>query len=444
MSKRIAGMAICCPGLQDRTQTRSTARGSLAIHSQAQLLPSSLIKVGPSLLASSLRQGSATFTPSRTGLASLLIQFGHRNQLVNTVWAQKSAEKFSENFVKGKPGNVELLAPITQEELLLRSLRVQPGLKFRPLLSKEDQAARKMLVDYVLGVRPAPEGYKVAQHLLDRPNQLLDMSRYLNPMYTRILDMISILHQGLPSVNKDFQWRYNSKSSRYYQHISSNIRLVTGPYNFRKGYQLTPHVANLLEYSIFVNQTASQVIGKEAALAIVDKIEVLAHTTYLQGDAVQLAQDWTAKTRKALEDFAHMLSSKIVADIHGPLSQQTGLRTITAGSSKGKEKAKEEDKESKDDGTGYNSADSEELDNKEALANDCGPDMTPPQNLLEDLNVLVAQLEDKHKSTMRWVNGVPEPFGLDIGGLLQQQTLKKVWKEAHRLDYWRKNSCNKL
>lgn len=54
------------------------------------------------------------------------------------------------------------------------------------------------------------------------------------------------------------------------------------------------------------------------------------------------------------------------------------------------------DKESDDDGTGYNSAKLEELDKEESLVDAHVFDVALLQNLLEDLNVLVVQLEGKH------------------------------------------------
>lgn len=66
------------------------------------------------------------------------------------------------------------------------------------------------------------------------------------------------------------------------------------------------------------------------------------YLSFLQGDLVQPAQDWTIRTRKALKDFAAKLLPKIIANKHGPLSQQTGLKmTRAANSKKGKGKAKE-------------------------------------------------------------------------------------------------------
>lgn len=83
------------------------------------------------------------------------------------------------------------------------------------------------------------------------------MSKYLDPTFARILDVISVLRQGLPSIDKTFRFRYDSTSSKYYQHTSNHIRLVSGAYYFAKNTRFTTHVADLLEYSIFVYQTAS-------------------------------------------------------------------------------------------------------------------------------------------------------------------------------------------
>lgn len=172
---------------------------------------------------------------------------------------------------------------------------------------------------YVIGVGPAPDGYEVSPHLLNRIDQPLNMTRYLDPTYACILDVISILKQGLPSVDKDFRLQYDSRSAKYYQHTSNNIRLVSGTYNMAKGSWLTAHVAGLIEYLIFIYQTALQVIGKEEALALVDRIKELVHTAFLEGESLQPAQESPAEV---LEDFAVKLSLKIMADVCGPLSQQ--------------------------------------------------------------------------------------------------------------------------
>lgn len=105
--------------------------------------PASQPALAQSLVPSNLATGK------RCQLHFLKDQLG---RFVDTNWAQSSVEKFSEHFLKGKPKNAKLLAPISKEELLSCSLWTQPGLQFIPLLSKEDRTTKEQLLRYVLGV----------------------------------------------------------------------------------------------------------------------------------------------------------------------------------------------------------------------------------------------------------------------------------------------------
>lgn len=243
---------------------------------------------------------------------------------LDMTWGSAVTAAFSENFQNGKLKGLKLLDPISKVALLLSSLQSQPGLRFRPLLLNGDQAAREELIQYVIGLGAAPTGYEVSQHLLERPSQPLEMSMYLDPTYICTLDILCILRSGLPSVNKTFRLRYNSGSSKFYQHRTDNIRLVSPVYNMAKGKDLTVHIADVMEYSIFLYHTALQVLGNNATFTLLDRISDLLHAAYEEGHTNQLDSSSPAK---AFEDFAVILSPKVIAEVHPGLSQHAVVET---------------------------------------------------------------------------------------------------------------------
>lgn len=169
---------------------------------------------------------------------------------VDTNWAQRAVVCFSDrNWEKE-----QLKEHISADDLLIKSLPAQPGMKFVPLLAEKSGAAREDLLHYILGVGPAPQGYDVAQHLLDRPYPDLDMTRFLDPIFVRVKDIHSVLHQRLPSVDKSITLRHDFVLGEWYQHCLGNIRLTTQAYNIAKGAHLTPLAADYIEEALFLSK----------------------------------------------------------------------------------------------------------------------------------------------------------------------------------------------
>lgn len=200
-------------------------------------------------------------------------------------WAKKITS------FNGKRKQRRHMDPMTADEVLVESFQKQLGLRFRPLLSKADVATRQELVHFVLGVEPAPQGFEVGEHLLIRPQQPLNMSRFFDPAVVRAHDLYAILLQGLPSIDKNFAARYNFEESKWYYHRKDNVRLTSAAYTYAKGVFLTSHVGDDLEYPTFLLQTGSQVVE---TLALIDKIGERVHASYLTGESSQAS--WLGNT----------------------------------------------------------------------------------------------------------------------------------------------------
>ena len=334
-----------------------------------------------------------------------------------------------------------------------------------PLISKEDNASREVLVHYFLGAGPSPrQEYEVDQHLLARPPHAWDMTKYLNPTFVRAKDVKSVLHQRLPSVDKLFNLRHSSQG--WYQYQLDDIRLTTTSANQGKFSFITPDIADLVEYGMFIHQTASCVIGDDNATQKLLLIDDLIHEAYISGNRVQTWQGRPTDSPNKVEKHCTDVLKETLMQQHPPLAapavhaDEKGRRK----SRKGKEKADGDlvtdiatGSRNDDDGSMDNSkdivdridvdviADRLEEDRDWTLADATGSAPTGssvPSGLLNKLRAFAKDLELQYRASLPRVHNVPEPFGLDLDGATQKDVLIAVLKEATRFEVQRRESCN--
>ena len=75
-------------------------------------------------------------------------------------------------------------------------------------------------------------------------------------------------------------------------------------------------------------------------------------------------------------------------------------------------------------------------------ATQSGAMQEPPQGLLKQMRAFAQELEAWLDSTLLWVQGVPEPFGMSTVGSSQAQVVSVVWTEAQQLETQQSTQCN--
>ncbi|KAI3475504.1 hypothetical protein L1887_63128 [Cichorium endivia] len=394
---------------------------------------------------------------------------------VDIVWAERCIKGFSER------DRSDLADHVSVDQLLNEGLSSQVGLSdaFLPLLAADDDESRKALVLYILGLGAAPRPEYVVDQFLETPSLVWDMSKYLDPSFVRVKKVRSILAQRCPSVDKLFNLRHDS-SVGWYQHRSDNIRLTTISGNRAKSDSVVPFVADLMDYAIFLHQTASRVIGDDEAASRLAVIEEILDQAYASGEAsVQTWRGSYAKIdAKQVERHCRDVLAKTVMETSLPLAASSRK----TGKDKGKSRAvdrpspvsMDSDQDKDDDTEDFLSGEdlqlkSEDLDSFsfEEAVDAAMPSHTVaegletereevrklmgtedrffvPKDLLDRLLPFAHELERRHDSKLRWVQGVPDPYGLDHEDTQPSKVLKAVWMEAVRLETRRRQQCDTL
>lgn len=387
---------------------------------------------------------------------------------VDIHWAERSIKGFTER------GRSSLADYISVDQLLAEALPSQVGLSdaFLPLLAKDHGESRKALVLYILGLGAAPRPEYEVDQFLETPSLVWDMSKYLDPSFVRVKRIRSILAQRLPSVDKLFNLRHDS-SVGWYQHRPDNIRLTTVSGNRAKSNSVVPFVADLLDYAIFLHQTASRVIGDDEAASILAVIEEILDQAYASGEAS--VQTWRGSYAKIdarqVERHCRDVLAKTVMETSLPLAASS--RNV--GKDKGKSKAAElpssvsmdGDQDEDDDTEDDLNLKSEDFDSfsideafdaampshtvaesleteREEVRKLMGTEdrFFVPDDLLVRLLPFAHELERRYDSKLRWVQGVPDPYGLDHEYTQPSKVLKAVWMEAVRLETRRRQQCD--
>jgi len=173
-------------------------------------------------------------------------------------------------------------------DILSRDLPAQVGVtsRFLPFIREDDNKTLDGLVKYLVGVGPSPRHeYLVYEHLLICPSMPWDMTWFLDPLYVRVKDMGRLFRQRIPSTDKLFNLRYDPSLGLFFQHRHDNIRLTTKASNAGKHDSVTPLVADLLEYAIFLRQTASCQIGDTCASQRISVIYNLLNSAWETGES---------------------------------------------------------------------------------------------------------------------------------------------------------------
>lgn len=265
------------------------------------------------------------------------------------------------------------------------------------------------------------------------------MSVYLGASYVWGLDCLAILATRKPSIDKELHIAFSPQVG-WYQHRHGNIQITSKVFNRAKCDKFTPLACKLLEFTLFIHQTAWRVIGDRRAQNILNVIEEVLEDQHNIGNIsffnhINAKRSNTFNSDKVQEQGAQSLSG-----LPRELGHISVLKSYfpegTSPSMNPDEEVNDEDDDAiiKDDNSAGNAF-------SKVRRNYKFSHRTVPPAARKTVCKLAKELEHRYNLSLPWHNGLPDPlnFGDEDG---KEDVFQLTWNVTEACKSQQMRACN--